>query len=137
MAVNSWNAVTAIVLLNVLISLFSSAYAEVIAVRFTKDELIWLFHSKVIDDAEAQYLAFFANKTVGMIRAPDSYVYPAPFNLIEAFFIAPFELAFSQNLFLLNATNADFHDQVHPYSATIQCSLRASALPTFYAISII
>ncbi|KIM46401.1 hypothetical protein M413DRAFT_441497 [Hebeloma cylindrosporum] len=68
-----WNAVTAIVLLNVLISLFSSAYSE------------------VIDDAEAQYLAFFASKTVGMIRAPDSYVYPAPFNLIEAFFIAPFE----------------------------------------------
>jgi hypothetical protein len=46
---------------------------------------------QVIDDAEAQYLAFFASKTVGMIRAPDSYVYPAPFNLIEAFFIAPLE----------------------------------------------
>jgi len=68
-----WNAVTAIVLLNVLISLFSSAYSD------------------VIEDAEAQYLAFFAGKTVGMIRAPDSYVYPAPFNVIEAFFIAPFE----------------------------------------------
>jgi len=68
-----WNAVTAIVLLNVLISLFSSAYSE------------------VIEDAEAQYLAFFANKTIGMIRAPDSYVYPAPFNLVEAFLIAPFE----------------------------------------------
>ncbi|KAF8969434.1 calcium activated cation channel [Flammula alnicola] len=68
-----WNAVTAIVLLNVLISLFSSAYSD------------------VVDDAEAQYLAFFASKTVGMIRAPDSYVYPAPFNLIEAFFIAPLE----------------------------------------------
>lgn len=46
---------------------------------------------QVIDDAEAQYLAFFASKTVEMIRAPDSYVYPAPFNLIETFFIAPFE----------------------------------------------
>ncbi|CAA7260062.1 unnamed protein product [Cyclocybe aegerita] len=68
-----WNAVTAIVLLNVLISLFSSAYSD------------------VVDDAEAQYLAFFASKTVGMIRAPDSYVYPAPFNLIEAVFVAPFE----------------------------------------------
>lgn len=68
-----WNAVTAIILLNVLISLFSSAYSE------------------VVDDAEAQYLAFFASKTVAMIRAPDSYVYPAPFNLIEAVFIAPFE----------------------------------------------
>ncbi|KAG6817856.1 hypothetical protein H0H87_001688 [Tephrocybe sp. NHM501043] len=69
-----WNTVTAIVLLNVLISLFSSAYSD------------------VIDDAEAQYLAFFASKTVGMIRAPDTYVYPAPFNLVETFFVAPFEM---------------------------------------------
>jgi hypothetical protein len=44
-----------------------------------------------VDDAEAQYLAFFAGKTVGMIRAPDSYVYPAPFNIIEVFFVAPWE----------------------------------------------
>lgn len=55
----------------------------------------WVFLTKsilqVVDDAEAQYLAFFAGKTVGMIRAPDSYVYPAPFNLVEIFLIAPFE----------------------------------------------
>lgn len=70
---DSWNTVTAIILLNILISLFSSAYAE------------------VIDNAEAQYLAFFASKTIAMIRAPDSYVYPAPFNLIETIFIVPFE----------------------------------------------
>jgi len=44
-----------------------------------------------VDDAEAQYLAFFASKTIGMIRAPDSYVFPAPFNLIEIFFVSPFE----------------------------------------------
>ncbi|KXN86125.1 Calcium channel YVC1 [Leucoagaricus sp. SymC.cos] len=69
-----WNTVTAVVLLNVLISLFSSAYSE------------------VVDNAEGQYLAFFAAKTVGMIRAPDSYVYPAPFNLIETVFIVPFEV---------------------------------------------
>ncbi|TFY79326.1 hypothetical protein EWM64_g4688 [Hericium alpestre] len=68
-----WNVVTAIILLNVLISLFASAYSE------------------VVDDAEAEYLAFFAGKTVGMIRAPDSFVYPAPFNLIEIFFMVPFE----------------------------------------------
>ncbi|KAH6915117.1 calcium activated cation channel [Coprinopsis sp. MPI-PUGE-AT-0042] len=68
-----WSAVTAIVLLNVLISLFSSAYSD------------------VVDDAEAQYLAFFAGKTIGMIRAPDSFVYPAPFNVLEAFLIAPLE----------------------------------------------
>ncbi|EIW82309.1 hypothetical protein CONPUDRAFT_81817 [Coniophora puteana RWD-64-598 SS2] len=68
-----WNVVTALILLNVLISLFSSAYSD------------------VVDHAEAEYLAFFASKTVAMIRAPDSFVYPAPFNLIEMFFIAPLE----------------------------------------------
>jgi len=68
-----WNVVTALVLINVLISLFSSAYSD------------------VVDDAEGEYLAFFADKTVSMIRAPDVYVYPAPFNLIEILFIAPFE----------------------------------------------
>ncbi|KAF7362699.1 hypothetical protein MVEN_00619200 [Mycena venus] len=69
-----WGVITCPILLNILISLFSSAYQD------------------VVDDAEAQYLAFFASKTVGMIRAPDSYVYPAPFNLIEVFLISPFEL---------------------------------------------
>ncbi|KIO12590.1 hypothetical protein M404DRAFT_684182 [Pisolithus tinctorius Marx 270] len=68
-----WTLVTVVILLNVLISLFASAYSE------------------VVDDAEAEYLAFFAGKTVAMIRAPDSYVYPAPFNLIEIFLVAPFE----------------------------------------------
>ncbi|KIL70252.1 hypothetical protein M378DRAFT_183807 [Amanita muscaria Koide BX008] len=68
-----WTTVTVIILLNVLISLFASAYSEIVA------------------DAEAQYLAFFAGKTISMIRAPDSYVYPAPFNLLEIIFIAPFE----------------------------------------------
>ncbi|KAG9100296.1 hypothetical protein FRC07_010425 [Ceratobasidium sp. 392] len=60
-----WNISTTVILLNVLISLFSSAYED------------------ITDDAEAQFLAFFAEKTISMIRAPDSYVYPAPFNLIE------------------------------------------------------
>ncbi|KAG1761379.1 hypothetical protein EDD22DRAFT_897285 [Suillus occidentalis] len=69
-----WNVTTAIILLNVLISLFSSAYAD------------------VVDDAEAEYMTFYAGKTVSMIRAPDSYVYPAPFNLVEVFFVAPFEI---------------------------------------------
>ncbi|KAH7887552.1 hypothetical protein F5I97DRAFT_1805205 [Phlebopus sp. FC_14] len=68
-----WNLVTAVILLNVLISLFSSAYSD------------------VVEDAEAEYMAFFAGKTVAMIRAPDSYVYPAPFNLVEIFLVAPFE----------------------------------------------
>ncbi|KAH9002252.1 calcium activated cation channel [Lactarius hatsudake] len=45
----------------------------------------------VVDDAEAEYLSFFASKAVAMIRAPDTYVYPAPFNLVETFFVAPLE----------------------------------------------
>ncbi|KAG8716244.1 hypothetical protein FRC11_006638 [Ceratobasidium sp. 423] len=72
-----WNVATTVILLNVLISLFSSAYND------------------ITDNAEAHFLAFFAEKTIGMIRAPDSYVYPAPFNLIEIFLVAPFELVLS------------------------------------------
>jgi len=73
-----WNVATTVILLNVLISLFSSAYED------------------ITDDAEAQFIAFFAEKTIGMIRAPDSYVFPAPFNIIEIFLVAPFELVLSR-----------------------------------------
>lgn len=47
--------------------------------------------SKVVEDAAAEYLTYFAGKVVGMIRAPDDYAYPAPFNIIEIIFVAPFE----------------------------------------------
>ncbi|KAF8272129.1 calcium activated cation channel [Lactarius quietus] len=76
-----WNVATTIVLLNVLISLFASAYSD------------------VIDDAEAEYLSFFAGKAVAMVRAPDTYVYPAPFNLVETFLVAPLE---SLNRFVMS-----------------------------------
>jgi len=33
------------------------------------------------DESEPTYLAFFAGKTISSVRAPDSYVYPAPFNV--------------------------------------------------------
>ncbi|KAI0082361.1 calcium activated cation channel [Panus rudis PR-1116 ss-1] len=68
-----WNVATAVILLNVLISLFSSAYED------------------VVEDASAEYLAYFADKSVGSLRAPDEHLYPAPFNLIEMFFVAPLE----------------------------------------------
>jgi len=35
---------------------------------------------------------------VSMIRAPDVYVYPAPFNLVEILFIAPLELVYLLHL---------------------------------------
>ncbi|KAF8499987.1 calcium activated cation channel [Gautieria morchelliformis] len=73
-----WNFSNTVILLNILVSLFASAYQD------------------VVDDAEAQYLAFFAGKTIAMIRAPDQYVYPPPFNLIEIFFVAPFEFILSR-----------------------------------------
>lgn len=47
--------------------------------------------SQVVEDAAAEYLTYFAGKVVGMIRAPDEYIYPPPFNIIEIFLIAPFE----------------------------------------------
>ncbi|KAG8881203.1 hypothetical protein FRB97_009772 [Tulasnella sp. 331] len=76
-----WNIFTTLILLNVLISLFSSAYAD------------------VTDDAAANFLAFFASKTIAMIRAPDEYVYPAPMNLIEIFLIAPTEWFLSKKAY--------------------------------------
>lgn len=76
-----WNVVTALILLNVLISLFSSAYSD------------------IVEDAEAEFLTFFATKTVGLIRAPDEFVYPAPFNLVEVF-IAPFELCLTREAYI-------------------------------------
>jgi hypothetical protein len=53
---------------------------------------------QVVGDAEAEYLAFFAGKAVAMIRAPDKYVYPAPFNLVEICFVAPLELVYRLSL---------------------------------------
>lgn len=34
-----------------------------------------------VDESEETFLAFFASKTVASIRAPDQYLYPAPFNV--------------------------------------------------------
>ncbi|TYJ58757.1 hypothetical protein B9479_000593 [Cryptococcus floricola] len=77
-----WNFVATIILVNVLIALFGSAYSD------------------VTDNETDEYLVFFAHKTIDLIRAPDSYVYPAPFNLIEAFFIAPLEFVLSSEKYI-------------------------------------
>ncbi|KAF8580590.1 hypothetical protein K439DRAFT_1648162 [Ramaria rubella] len=77
----SWNFANTVILLNILVSLFASAYQD------------------VVDDAEAQYLAFFAGKTIAMIRAPDHYVYPPPFNVIETFLVAPWEFVISMRFY--------------------------------------
>ncbi|TNY22210.1 hypothetical protein DMC30DRAFT_362069 [Rhodotorula diobovata] len=72
-----WSVATLVILLNVLVALFSSSYQE------------------CVDESEPTYLAFFAGKTISSVRAPDSYVYPAPFNLIELF-ILPLEFVVSE-----------------------------------------
>lgn len=54
---------------------------------------------QVVEDAPAEYMAYFADKTIGMIRAPDEYTYPAPFNLLELTLIAPWEFVMSRETY--------------------------------------
>ena len=66
--------VVMILLLNILIALYNSAYQD------------------ITDDALDEYMALFAQKTMQYVRAPDQHVFIAPFNLIEIFcLIIPFE----------------------------------------------
>ncbi|KAL2018380.1 hypothetical protein VTK56DRAFT_915 [Thermocarpiscus australiensis] len=66
--------VVMVVLLNILIALYNSAYQD------------------IYDNANDEYLAMFAQKTMTFVRAPDENVYIPPFNLIEIFLITlPFE----------------------------------------------
>jgi hypothetical protein len=59
--------VVMVVLLNILIALYNSAYED------------------IYDNANDEYLAIFAQKTMTFVRAPDENVFIAPFNLIEIF----------------------------------------------------
>ncbi|KAK0621770.1 hypothetical protein B0T17DRAFT_618174 [Bombardia bombarda] len=66
--------VVMVVLLNILIALYNSAYED------------------IYDNANDEYLAMLAQKTMMFVRAPDENVYIPPFNLIELFLVAlPFE----------------------------------------------
>jgi hypothetical protein len=66
--------VVMVILLNVLIALYNSAYED------------------ITGNATDEYMALFASKTMQFVRAPDENVFIAPFNLIELFFlILPFE----------------------------------------------
>jgi hypothetical protein len=63
-----------VVLLNILIALYNSAYED------------------VTDNATDEYMALFASKTMQFVRAPDENVFIAPLNLVEIFcLILPFE----------------------------------------------
>lgn len=66
--------VVMVILLNILIALYNSAYED------------------VTDNAIDEFMAMFAEKTLQFVRAPDENVFIAPLNLIELFFlIIPFE----------------------------------------------
>ncbi|KAJ5925665.1 ATPase P-type K/Mg/Cd/Cu/Zn/Na/Ca/Na/H-transporter [Penicillium verhagenii] len=63
-----------IVLLNILIALYNSAYED------------------ISGNATDEYMAIFAQKTMQFVRAPDENVFIPPFNLIEILLVsAPFE----------------------------------------------
>lgn len=66
--------VVMVVLLNILIALYNSAYED------------------ITDNAIDEYMALFSQKTMQFVRAPDENVFIAPFNLIEIFcLILPLE----------------------------------------------
>lgn len=66
--------VVMVVLLNILIALYNSAYED------------------ITDNAIDEYMALFAQKTMQFVRAPDENVFIAPLNLVEIFcLIIPFE----------------------------------------------
>lgn len=62
-----------IILLNILIALYNSAYSD------------------IYENADDEYLALFAQRTMQFVRAPDENVYIAPFNLIEMVISGLFE----------------------------------------------
>jgi len=68
-----------VILLNILIALYNSAYED------------------ITENAIDEYMALFSQKTMQFVRAPDENVFIAPFNLIEmVFLILPFEWWLSQ-----------------------------------------
>lgn len=73
--------VTAVILLNILIAFFGTAYSD------------------VVDSADEVYAAFFCQKVISMVRAPDQFVYLPPLNLLEAFVIAPLEWVVSHHTY--------------------------------------
>lgn len=77
-----YNFIIIVILLNVLVALYNSAYSD------------------ITDNAIDEFMALFAQKTSQTVRAPDEYVFIAPFNLIELFcLILPFEWWMSQSAY--------------------------------------
>jgi len=69
-----YNFITVIILLNILVALYNSAYSD------------------ITDAATDEYMALFSMKTLQFVRAPDENVFIPPLNLIElTCLIIPFE----------------------------------------------
>ncbi|CRG86141.1 Calcium channel YVC1 [Talaromyces islandicus] len=69
-----FNFVVMTILLNILIALYNSSYED------------------ISGNADDEFMALFASRTLQFVRAPDENVFIPPFNLIEIFFvILPFE----------------------------------------------
>ena len=64
-----YSFVIMVILLNILIALYNSAYED------------------ITGNADDEYMALFAQKTMQFVRAPDENVFIAPFNLIEMFLL--------------------------------------------------
>lgn len=69
----AYSFIQILLLSNILIALLNKAYED------------------VVEDGDDIFSAYFATKAVSLIRAPDQFVYPAPFNLLEGLLIAPLE----------------------------------------------
>ncbi|KAF9893169.1 hypothetical protein FE257_012584 [Aspergillus nanangensis] len=69
-----FNFIVMIILLNILIALYNSAYED------------------IAGNSTDEYMAIFAQKTMQFVRAPDENVFIPPFNLLEIIFLViPFE----------------------------------------------
>lgn len=79
-----YSFVIMVILLNILIALYNSAYED------------------ITGNADDEYMALFAQKTMQFVRAPDENVFIAPFNLIEMFLlILPLEWWMSEKTYAM------------------------------------
>lgn len=72
-----------------------------------------------------------------MIRAPDSFVYPSPFNLIETLFVAPFEFVLSPRMY--TKVRRPFSDQSpsSPSADALLIPLRPRRQLNIYVMSVL
>lgn len=73
--------VVMIILLNILIALYNSAYED------------------IYENADDEYLALFSQRTMQFVRAPDENVYIPPFNLVEIVISALFEWSLPKHIY--------------------------------------